>query len=114
MKHGGLLCVAVPLINRIIAGARPEGIVGEIYFPHRWYFSVDNLDRLLGRLGLERVGSDFATTTIYKKTGKLCTKPPGPPARWRAKLRLKIINASPKLIKVKGVGRLLWLLRKIA
>lgn len=114
LNDGGLLCVAVPLINRIVAGVRADGIVGEVYFPHRWYFSVDNLDRLLGRLGLERVWSDFATTTIYRKTGRVRAKPPGASARWRAKLRLKLINASPKLVRVKGVGRLLWMLRRIA
>lgn len=114
LKDGGLLCVAVPLINRIVAGARADGIVGEIYFPHRWYLSVDNLDRLLARLGLVRVWSDFATTTIYQKTGKPRRRTPSTPARWRAKLRLKLINASPRLIKLKGMGRLLWMMRRIA
>ncbi|MFI4861066.1 MAG: class I SAM-dependent methyltransferase [Phycisphaerales bacterium JB063] len=114
LKDGGLLCVAVPLINRIVAGAREDGIVGEIYFPHRWYLSVDNLDRLLARLGLVRVWSDFATTTIYQKTGKPRRRTPSTPARWRAKLRLKLINASPRLIKLKGMGRLLWMMRRIA
>lgn len=114
LKDGGLLCIAVPLINRIVAGARPSGIVGELYFPHRWYFSVDNLDRLLGRLGLERVWSDFETTSIYRKTGRASAKPPGAGARWRAALRLRLINASPTLCRLPGVARLLWRMRKLA
>lgn len=114
LKDGGLLCIAVPLINRIVAGARPNGIVGELYFPHRWYFSVDNLDRLLGRLGLERVWSDFETTSIYRKTGRAERRPAGMGARWRASLRLKLINASPTLCKLPGMARVLWMLRRMA
>lgn len=113
LKPNGLLLIAVPLINRIVAGVRPNGIVGELYFPHRWYFAVNNLDDLCSRHGLKRVWTDFETVMIYQKDSH--TKPYrlGKRTRLRARLRLSLINLSPKLIKLRGMGRLLWPLRKI-
>jgi len=114
LKPGGLLFIAVPLINRIVAGARPEGIVGELYFPHRWYFSVNNFDLLVSRFGLRRVLSDYETVAIYKKDERVTARVPGGSARRRARLRLWLINTSPKLIKLRGMARLLWAMRKMA
>ena len=65
LKDKGLLIVEVPLIDRLLLGDRRNGIQGDTYFPHAWYFSVTSLDKLMMQLRCKRVYTDRVTLCVY-------------------------------------------------
>jgi SAM-dependent methyltransferase len=66
LKDGGLVVIEVPLVDRLLLGGRSDGIRGDIYFPHIWYFSVSSLDKLLLSLHALRTYTDRLTLCVYK------------------------------------------------
>lgn len=67
--HESLVIIEVPLIDRLLLGGRRDGIYGDVYFVHAWYFSVRSLDKMLRSLGCERVFTDRLTLCVYKLSG---------------------------------------------
>lgn len=65
LKDKGLIIIEVPLIDRLLLGDRRNGIQGDTYFPHAWYFSVTSLDKLMARLGCKRIYTDRVTLCVY-------------------------------------------------
>lgn len=66
LKDEGTLIIEVPLLDRLLLGVRPNGIHGEIYFVHTWYFSVSSLDKLMAQIHCKREYTNRVTFCIYK------------------------------------------------
>jgi SAM-dependent methyltransferase len=93
LKDGGTVIIEVPLVDRLLLGVRSEGIRGDVYFPHIWYFSVTALDKLLSALHSTRVYTDRLTLCVYKYKA-LDPKSPIRPTPFRDRLLRTLISIS--------------------
>ncbi len=69
VRPGGTVAIEVPLLDRLLLGGRRDGIHGDLYFVHIWYFSVRSLDKLMNSLGCRRVHTDRLTLCVYTFEG---------------------------------------------
>jgi len=67
LQPGGRVVIEVPLVDRLILGDRRGGFREETHLAHVWYFSVNTLSALMGRLGCQLIFSDHVTTCIFQK-----------------------------------------------
>lgn len=63
----GTVIIQVPLVDRLLLGARKRGFYEEVHLAHVWYFSVSTLSEIMRRLGFELVMSDRVTTCIFRR-----------------------------------------------
>jgi SAM-dependent methyltransferase len=66
LRDGGRIVIEVPLLDRLVLGGRRNGIQGDTYFVHIWYFSVRSLNKLLGTLSCHPVYTDRLTMCVYE------------------------------------------------
>jgi SAM-dependent methyltransferase len=70
LKNEGLIVVELPFLDRLLIGARRQGVRGDLKFSHAWYFSTSTLDKMMGQLGAERIYCDRMNTSIYRYNEK--------------------------------------------
>ena len=108
LRLGGTLIIEVPLIDRLLLGSRRDGIHGDIYFVHAWYFTVRSLDKLMGALGCQRIDTDRLTRCVYTYNcpRRAVASTPAGDAVLRAMIRLcslpVISTLAPLLNRVTG------------
>jgi SAM-dependent methyltransferase len=66
LNSNGMVIIQVPLIDRLLTGARSDGLRGDVYFVHIWYFSVRSLTKLLAPLQCKKVYSDRVDLVVFK------------------------------------------------
>lgn len=67
LKDGGYLIIELPLIDRLKYGGRKKGVIGDIHFPHKWYFSTCSLNNLLKQMNFKLMHSNYNTVAIFQK-----------------------------------------------
>jgi SAM-dependent methyltransferase len=75
LKPKGRVIIQVPLIDRLLIGARNNGLQGDVYFVHIWYFSVRSLGKLMLSLKCKRVYTDRVDLVVYEHDPNMPIKP---------------------------------------
>ncbi len=98
LTDGGFLLVEVPLIDRLLLGGRRDGIRGDTYFVHTWYFSVRSMDKLFDQLKCTRTYTDRASLCVYRYDAEREISPVESTPFWDIALRKMIDIGSLPLI----------------
>jgi SAM-dependent methyltransferase len=112
VRDGGLVLIEAPLIDRLLLGGRRQGVRGDTYFPHVWYFSVSSLDSMLHQLKCTRIFTDRLTLCVYKYSENASVRSVSAMrARGRWLVRLiavcaAIVNRFVRYVDVSQAGRL--------
>jgi len=71
LKTGSLLYIELPGIDSLKHGRRGYDFLGDLHWPHVFYFSLNVLNNLMGRYGFSCVKSNTDIAALYEYTGHI-------------------------------------------